>query len=303
MSKGSGRVERRIGELFAGTQDRALSITDIAAYAFELADGIAPNRKQRLSATRAAHRLFRRAAEVNDAFDSAFSQVLAETTAKLGRPPGGRGRAMDYIVSAGGRYVGVDAAFRDAMQTAPSAPAWHSARNAWQRERGRSEGLFRRGGWRATETKERRLWFHPADYPVRLWAVAIRPEGVMWAEAEITGIDNTYVRGRYGHDAIRLDRERLARSWTLWRNVYFTSSRSGYAAHSFDQMWRERYWRPGCFVPLAMQMDLAEAIKAPWRAQRLHPRGHHRGIQTQGSTVPSRSRRHRGAVYRTGQGA
>jgi hypothetical protein len=42
---------------------------------------------------------------------------------------------------------------------------------------------------------------------------------------------------------------------------YFTSSRSGYAARSFDQMWQQRYWRPGSAAPPAMQMPLADAIK------------------------------------------
>ena len=122
--------------------------------------------------------------------------------------------------------------------------------------------LVSNGGWRATETKDRRLWFHPADFPVRVWAVAINPEGVAWAEAEtILGIDNTYVHVRYSGEPARLSREKLARSWTLYRNVFFTSSRSGYAARSFDEMWRQRYWRPVTAAPPAMQMSLADAIK------------------------------------------
>jgi hypothetical protein len=89
----------------------------------------------------------------------------------------------------------------------------------------------------------------------------IRPEGVVWADTEITGIDNTYVRVRYGDEPARLDREKLARSWALYCNVFFTSTRSGYAARSFDQMWRERYWRPGSAAPPAMQTPLGDAIK------------------------------------------
>jgi hypothetical protein len=61
MSRGSGRIERRIGELFAATKDRALSVGEIAAHALELPLGMAPDRKQRLSATRAAHLLLQRA--------------------------------------------------------------------------------------------------------------------------------------------------------------------------------------------------------------------------------------------------
>jgi hypothetical protein len=70
MSRGSGRIERRIGELFAGSKDRAVSIGDLAAHAFELKDGAVPDRKQRLSAIRAAHRLLRRAAAAKAAVDA-----------------------------------------------------------------------------------------------------------------------------------------------------------------------------------------------------------------------------------------
>jgi hypothetical protein len=263
MSKGSGRIERRIGELFAATKDRALSVGDLASYAFELTDGVPPNRKQRLSATRAAHRLLRRAATTVEAVETALDRVIAETAAIIGRPPGGRGRETVYF-STGSRFVAVDEAFSEAMETAPSWPAWKQAWPALERERKRFGGVLVdqwRGGWRATETKNRRLWFHPADYPVRVWAVAIRPEGVAWADVEIAGIDNTYVRVRYNGEPARLVREKLAHGWTLYRNVLFTGSRSGYAARSFDEMWRQRYWRPGTPTPPALQMLLADAIK------------------------------------------
>ena len=263
MSKGSGRIERRIGELLAATKDRALSIGDLAAYAFELTDGVAPDRKQRLSATRAAHRLLQRAAAAVKAVETAFNAAVAETAAKLGREPGGRGRESLYY-SNGRGFVAVDAQFAEVMET---TAGWAARKLAWaalERERKRFDGVLVdqwRSGWRATETKDRRLWFHPADYPVRVWAVAIQREGVAWTDAEITGIDNTYVRVRYQGEPARLSREKLARSWTIYRNVFFTSSRSGYAAQSFDQMWRERYWRPGTAPPPAMQMPLADAIK------------------------------------------
>jgi hypothetical protein len=262
MSRGAGRLERRIGELFAATKDRALSISALASYAFELADGVAPDRKQRLSATRAAHRLVRRAAAAKEAVRSALGQVIAETAAMIGREPGGRGRECRYFKTATG-YVAVDKAFAEVMETALGRPAYLQAWHACERERKRSgDALFnRRGGWRATETKDRRLWFHPADYPVRVWAVAIRPEGVVWADAEITGIDSTYVRVRYRGEPARLARKKLARAWTLYRGVYFTSAHSGFAANLFDEMWWQRYWRPDDAVPPAMQMALAVAIE------------------------------------------
>src|SRR3954452_10225249 len=111
MSRGPGRVEQRIGELFAGTKDRPLSIGELAAHAFNLDNGIAPDRKQRLSATRAAHRLLRRAATVIQTREAALDQVLAETTAKLGRPPGRPGHGLGYIFPVASRLVSVDKVF------------------------------------------------------------------------------------------------------------------------------------------------------------------------------------------------
>jgi hypothetical protein len=265
MSRGSGRIERRIGALFAATKDRAVSIGELASYAFELTEGVPPDRKQRLSATRAAHRLLKRAADAIEAAETTFDRAVAETSAKLGREPGGRGRSRDWIFSVGLRFVRMDAAFRDALLAAAAYPAYQRAAKALTREEKRFDGVLysmrSREGWRATETKDRRLWFHPADYPVRVWAVDIFREGVAWAEAEIIGIDNAYVRVRYRGEPARLDRDKLAHSWTLYRNVFFTSTRSGYAARSFDEMWRQRYWRAGTAPPPAMQMPLADAIK------------------------------------------
>jgi hypothetical protein len=65
MSRGPGIIERRITELFAATRDRALSIEDIADNAYRL-EGKTPTRKQRLSATRAAHRVVRRQRDGRD---------------------------------------------------------------------------------------------------------------------------------------------------------------------------------------------------------------------------------------------
>jgi hypothetical protein len=57
MSRGPGNIEIRIADLFAATRDRALTVDDIASHAFGCQK---PTRAQRLSATRAAHRLLRR---------------------------------------------------------------------------------------------------------------------------------------------------------------------------------------------------------------------------------------------------
>jgi hypothetical protein len=187
MSKGSGRIERRIGELFAATKDQALSVGDLARHAFELPDGVAPNRKQRLSATRAAHRLLRRAAAAKEMVARILDQLVAETAAKLGREPRGGCREPVYFSNGHGDFVAVDAAFARAMEANPSFPLRHQAWQALEREKKRFDGTLtntRRGGWRATETKDGRLWFHPGDFPVRVWAVGIEPQGVVWVETE-----------------------------------------------------------------------------------------------------------------------
>jgi hypothetical protein len=127
MSKDSGKVERQIGALIMATEDRALSITDLARHAFGLDPDATPSRKQRLSATRAAHRLLRRAAPATDAVETTLHRVIAETTAELRREPGGRGRGETVYVLAGARHVAVDEAFYAAMKT---APGWLSLQQA-----------------------------------------------------------------------------------------------------------------------------------------------------------------------------
>src|SRR5690242_11598398 len=127
MSRGPGRIEQRIGELFAATKDRTLSIGELARHAFELGDGIAPDRKQRLSATRAAHRVLRRAAVVTEALETSFHRVVAEATTILGREPGGRGRESVYFW-VGPRLISVDAAFAKVMETTSSWLAYQQAR-------------------------------------------------------------------------------------------------------------------------------------------------------------------------------
>jgi hypothetical protein len=83
MSKGPGAIERRIADLFAATRDRALSIDDVTAAAFRLR-GKTPTRAQRLSATRAAHRLLRRVREANALHSDIVGQAHDAAGAKLG---------------------------------------------------------------------------------------------------------------------------------------------------------------------------------------------------------------------------
>jgi hypothetical protein len=42
-----------------------------------------------------------------------------------------------------------------------------------------------------------RLWFHPTDYPVRVWAISVQPAGVTWADAEVVKITVRNVMVRY----------------------------------------------------------------------------------------------------------
>lgn len=84
MSKGPGRIEAAIAELFIGTRDRALSVSVITGYAFGL-DGATPTRAQRLSATRAAHRVLRRMVDMDRRAAQAYRQAHEQATAALGR--------------------------------------------------------------------------------------------------------------------------------------------------------------------------------------------------------------------------
>jgi hypothetical protein len=84
MSRGPGTIEQRIADLFAATRDRALSIDEIVDNAYRL-DGAKPTREQRLSATRAAHRLLKRVRDADDRSGSLIRKAHANTRAALGR--------------------------------------------------------------------------------------------------------------------------------------------------------------------------------------------------------------------------
>jgi hypothetical protein len=95
------------------------------------------------------------------------------------------------------------------MERAPSDAARRQAWAAAKRELKRFGGASFK--WRTTETDTRRLWFHPADYPVRVWAAAIQPAGVVWADTEIVRIAKDRVDVRYQGELARLSRDKLAR--------------------------------------------------------------------------------------------
>jgi hypothetical protein len=115
--------------------------------------------------------------------------------------------------------------------------------------------------WQATATREKRLFFHPPDVPVRVWAVSIQPAGVIWAEAEVLRITERNVMVRYAGELARLDRDRLWHWWAFWRGVRFVSSRTGRIAAELDGIWQERYgYTAGGGAAPFMQMPLADAI-------------------------------------------
>jgi hypothetical protein len=253
MSRGAGQIEARISDLFAGTRHRALSIDDITDHAFALC-GRTPTRAQRLSATRAAHRLLRRVREIEARADKLRLQAREQAEKALGRPE----RMEEY-----------DVEFKQRLR---STSAWRAA----ERLRGTSSriGVWDRivavegkRGWRRTETDhwctttlKGRLFFHPPDVPVRVWAVSLGRGGITWAETEIAKVTARNVMARYGGTTARLDRRRLWYWWAFWRGVRFVSSRTGRIAAELERLWWERYGTTGS-VPPSMQMPLAEAME------------------------------------------
>jgi hypothetical protein len=281
MSKGPGDIESRIADLFAGTRDRALSVAEIADYAFEMGGGT-PTRAQRLSATRAAHRLLRRIKES----DARCRQLYGEARREAETAGAVRPKCPEFPRTAAGFNAAYEAARKAYFEaealydaTFKATEPYHRAEalqayvdrfGSWtrfiriDRDSYRGESEF----WRATADKNGTLYFHPPDVPVRIWAVDIQRAGVIWAEATVERITERNVSVRYAGEAARLDREKLWRHWALWRGVYFVSSRSGYAAQRFDQMWQDEYGRAydehgyanRDYVPPAMRMPLADAM-------------------------------------------
>jgi hypothetical protein len=260
MSKGPGQIEQRISELFAETRDRALSVEDICDRAFEL-NGRTASRAQRLSATRAAHRLVRRLKEIDE-------RVHQHRSAAHKAVPEPDDLPRDYSDAAFAQrrdYYDRLYATRD-WQEADRLSKWlayisglfvrterHPSKKGWL--------IGDRDFWAATTTPDKRLWFHLPDVPVQVWAVSIQPAGVIWADAEIVKITERNVVVRYAGELARLDREKLWRWWANWRGVMFVSSRTGRIAARLDKMWQERYgYTAGTSAPPVMQMPLADAI-------------------------------------------
>jgi hypothetical protein len=248
MSKGAGVIERRVGDLFAATRHRALSIEEIATHAFQMTDG-RPSRTQRLSATRAAHRLLRRVRQMRKRARELIEKAHENTKAATG---------LDAN----------DKCYQKQLESDPAmVEGWKLYRAAdrigvWSRFiRGDRPGRIKceEDFWCATTVKHR-LWFHPPDVPIVVWAVLIQPAGVIWAEAEVTKITDRNVMVRYAGEFARLDREKLWYWWAWWRGVMFVSSRTGRIADELDRRWQHRYGRAAGGVPLIMQMPPARAM-------------------------------------------
>jgi hypothetical protein len=210
-------------------------------------------RAERLSATRAAHRVLRRVRDSTERARGLRSHAHAATEVALGHD---RTEDKEY----------------DAKLEAD--PAWLKAEKLdefcerigyWLRcmvpvegKPGRIRGEF--DHWCTTISIKGRLYFHPPDVPVRVWAVAIGAGGITWTEAEVIKVTARNVMVRYAGEIARLDRGKLWHWWAWWRGVMFVSCRTGRIAAKLDELWWKRYGATGGGVPPSMQMPLAEAM-------------------------------------------
>ena len=256
MSRGPGSIEARIGDLFAASQDRALSVDEIAAHAFAL-DGKRPTRAQRLSTIRAAHRVIRRTREMEEQRQPLLRAAAERVRAVLGREKDASQAEHDERQ----KLLRADPQWKRADQLFDAA--WRIGfKSRWRHEGSRYFHIDTEY-WRATTIGKGRgakLWFHAPDVPLQVWAVEIDHFGVHWFDAEVVQVTKRNVSVRYAGEPARLDREQLWRHWAWWRGVMFVSSRSGYVAGKLDEIWRERYGHAAGGVPPVMQMPLADAI-------------------------------------------
>jgi hypothetical protein len=168
MSKGPGGIERRIGELFASTRDRGLSVTEIADHAFALG-GRTATRAQRLSATRAAHRLLRRMKEADARARQLNAQAHRETKAAgfsqdHDEKPARSGEELDRQLE---QHRAYEAALKatEAYRRSEELSAFVRQFGSWLHIVKMSQGRPRgeREFWRATADKSGTLYFHPPD--------------------------------------------------------------------------------------------------------------------------------------------
>ncbi|AJC80944.1 hypothetical protein IE4803_CH03788 [Rhizobium etli bv. phaseoli str. IE4803] len=255
MSKGAGIVEKRIADLFAATRDRALSVDDIVDYAYELGRR-KPTREQRLSATRAAHRQLRRVKERCHQAENLMDRAHANTEAALGRKCY-HGHSYDKEYS---DWLHRDPDYIEARRLfdyCDRIGRWgHSVPAPDKRGHYRWKTHF----WKTT-TVSKRLFFHPPDVPVQVWAVSIDRNGIAWFEAEINRVTERNVVVRYHGETARLDRRSLWLTLAWWRGVCFVSSQSGRIAEELDRLWWSGFGTAGGGAPPSMQVPLTEAME------------------------------------------
>lgn len=254
-------TERQVAALFARTRDRALSVADIADYAFKLG-GQPAMRTQLLSAIRAARRVLRRMPEDDEHLRQLYAESRSNTEAALGHPEPehvdkdhpGRDRHDEFQARRKSDPAYVRAEEFQAMSS--QFGIWFRMLPAERRSHFRSEHEF----WRETIGLDGFLYFHPPDAPVRVWAVSIGCGGIAWADAEVLRITDRNVMVRYAGEIARLDRDKLWRWWVFWRGVQFVSIRTGRVAYALDQLWQQQYGHAAGGVPPSMHMPLAEAM-------------------------------------------
>ncbi|MGX1353002.1 hypothetical protein AB7M49_006611 [Bradyrhizobium elkanii] len=248
MSKGAGIIETRIANLFAATRDRALGIDDIVDNAYGL-KGAKPTRAQRLSATRAAHRVLKRVRDTEGRGRKLINEAHAKTEAALGLKPDD----PEYQ-----KLLETVDEFREGRRLLDFCNRIGTWSRLLRVEGKRGVYTFETDFW-CTTTMSKRLYFHPPDVPVRVWAVSIQQNGVVWAEAEVIKVTERNVMVRYAGEIARLDRDKLWHWWAMWRGVRFVSSRTGRIASELDNQWWQRYGARGA-IPPSMQMPLADAM-------------------------------------------
>jgi hypothetical protein len=95
--------------------------------------------------------------------------------------------------------------------------------------------------WRASPLSGRRIVFHHRTRPLRVWAVAVRREGVVWAETTIRSISLDRVNVTYQGEKASLNRDALANFGAWWRGVMFLSERDGMGASAAYKRWHDKY--------------------------------------------------------------
>jgi hypothetical protein len=242
MSKGAGKIERAIRDLFiksGGIQsdslDRSYTVTELCREIFGCDK---PARAQRVSALRAAHSAMRRARRAQDRKNKLSEEAHEAAYAKYGQPP------KRWNSSAGWEHFRLVSEFLD------QHPAYLASKRIPQTE----TELFH---WHATEMPDRTVVFHYFDRPARVWAVSIKPAGIVWAEAAIEEITSDRVSVRYRGVRCPLDRGKLSHFGAMWRGVRFVSERAGWKAAFFERLRREWYSTRPDFQPEAMPLDEA----------------------------------------------